>query len=235
MSVDADPSLLCHLILLHHWLVTIPSSGELPPDSCWHACTHTHTHTVYTAVLYMHLVTIVGHGCAGPEWNREKQAEELFICSSAWIRSLLLHHHPPFELPHSRRTLIFTETIKSTGFKIDIIILPRSRRCSLGNLLCCLMELMSWHTYCICVVLPKHPRHRQSPPLTVQRMEMPALFQNVIQYKSWKPELHKQSAKHHKRSNLCFNVSPWMWSHRKDECSALFWQAPPRFLTAFRE
>lgn len=180
-------------VILINQLINVSGCRSLPPlpsnfasplisDNAivWRITTwqlHTHTHTrVYTAVLYMHLVTIVGHGCAEPERNREKQAEELCVCSSVWIRSLLLYHHPPFELPHSRKTLIFTETIKSTGFKIDIIILPRSRSCSLGNLLCCLMELMSWHTYCICVVLPKHPHHSQSPPLTVQRMEMPALF-----------------------------------------------------------
>lgn len=74
---------------------------------------------------------------------------------------LLLYHRqpptpPPVELPHSRETLICTQTIKSAGLETDII-LPRARSCTLGNLLCCLMELMRWHTYSVSAILPKPP------------------------------------------------------------------------------
>lgn len=51
--------------------------------------------------------------------------------------------------------------------------------CSLGNLLHCLMKLMRWRTYCICVVFPKHPCQRQSATHTVLQMEMLAWYHKL--------------------------------------------------------
>lgn len=105
---------------------------------------------------------------------------------------------------------LFSETIKSVSFHTDVIKLPRCGRCTLGNLLCCVMELMRWQTCRICAVLPKHACLGRSPTLALLQtagLVPQTVCSLTLESLQHIQELCEQSATHHKRSNLYLHVS----------------------------
>jgi len=67
---DMYPSLRCYPSLPHYLFVTIQFLGEIPPDSCWHACTP--CTCTYECTHCGHLVTTDGSGCTGQNKGKDE-------------------------------------------------------------------------------------------------------------------------------------------------------------------
>lgn len=146
------------------------------------------------------------------------------ICGSAWTGGLLLYHHPPVELPHSRRKQLKVQTLNWHYYTSSLQELHFGKSALLSHGVNEVTHLLH-----IC----SSPKASLQQTITLTHCVMLPLLQkqwysikdNSLQHRA---ELSEQSAKSPKRSNIWFNVSLSMWWHRKDVCCRFYWNAPPQ-------